>query len=262
VTNLFGVPMQYRPLWSLAVEEHFYLLWPGAVRLFPPRKLVYAALAVFFGCPLLRAIAFRLKYDYGSHYTWLVADGLAAGAVLALLCRWWSRDDIGRFSMGCVGAALVLAAIGLPYGVLRSTTLLGGSLRLTILNLFFTGMLGETLLVGTSSWKWLVRKPSLQFFGDISYGLYLIHVLVFDLFNRFQAHYFPDSLKALVARHFALTVLRFCLAAGVAVACALLSRRTLEAHFLRLKDRWTSRTPDSAPAQIECETADSVGSGR
>ena len=30
--SLFGVPLIYGPLWSLAVEEHFYLFWPWVVR--------------------------------------------------------------------------------------------------------------------------------------------------------------------------------------------------------------------------------------
>jgi peptidoglycan/LPS O-acetylase OafA/YrhL len=58
VTNFFGVAMQYGPLWSLAVEEQFYLLWPAAVRNLSQRALAFCALAVFLGCPLLRAIAF------------------------------------------------------------------------------------------------------------------------------------------------------------------------------------------------------------
>src|ERR1035438_4854467 len=39
ITELFGVPSQYTVLWSLAVEEHFYLLWPAAVRVLSRQRV-------------------------------------------------------------------------------------------------------------------------------------------------------------------------------------------------------------------------------
>src|ERR1700686_5077124 len=39
VTPLFGVPQVYSVLWSLAVEEQFYLLWPTLVHRLPVRVL-------------------------------------------------------------------------------------------------------------------------------------------------------------------------------------------------------------------------------
>jgi peptidoglycan/LPS O-acetylase OafA/YrhL len=248
VTQLFGVPMQYGPLWSLAVEEHFYLLWPSAVRVFSRNKLAWIAASIFICCPLLRAIAFALKYEYGNGYTWLVADGLAAGALLAIYCRrpGFERKNLQRISALCIGIALLLLTAGLPLGILLSSRFAGGILRPTMLNLGFTGALGFTLLVGTSRWQSLVRRPVLQFFGEISYGLYLIHMLVFDVFDHFAFRYFPILSNTLIAGHFALIVVRFVLAAGAAVTIAYLSRRTLEAKFLSLKDRWTGDRSNSS----------------
>lgn len=115
-----------------------------------------------------------------------------------------------------------------------------------MLNLFFTGALGVTLLVGTSRWQSLVRRPVLQFFGEISYGLYLIHMLVFDVFDHFASRYFPFLSNTAITGHFGLIVVRFMLAAGIAVAIAYLSRRTFEASFLSLKDRWTGNRSGSS----------------
>jgi len=246
VTTLFGVPMQYGPLWSLAVEEHFYLLWPTAVRFCSRRRLAFLAGTVFLGCPLLRALAYALKLQYGSGYTWLVADGLAAGALLALFCRQPGRErrSVLRVSLLCMAAALLLLVVGLPFGILRSATLLGGgSLRVTLLNLFFAGALAAILLIGTSRWRRLVQVPILQFFGEISYGLYLIHMLCFDVFDHFAVRYIPSLSETAVQGHFGLMALRFTLAAGFAVAIAAFSRRTLEARFLDLKDRWAPGAP-------------------
>src|ERR1700704_885563 len=86
VTDLFGVPSQYTVLWSLAVEEHFYLFWPSAVRWLTRRGLTIACVALIVVCPALRAFYAIRGYEYGG-YTWLVADGLAWGALLAILVR-------------------------------------------------------------------------------------------------------------------------------------------------------------------------------
>ena len=155
------------------------------------------------------------------------------------------RKGILRVSLLCMGSAVLLLAIGLPLGILLSRTLVGGSLRVTLLNLFFTGALGATLLVGTSRWRWLVQWPILRFFGEISYGLYLIHMLVFDVFDHVASRYFPSIADAAVQGHFFRMLARFTIAAGVAVGIAFLSRRTFEARFLSLKDRWTVDASDS-----------------
>ena len=252
VANLFGVPMQYGPLWSLAVEEHFYLLWPAAVRFVSLRALAGLALGIFVGCPLLRAIAFELKYEYGNPYTWLVADGLAAGALLAIYCRWpgVARTHVRRLSLLCMGFALLLLATGLPFGILRAGTLLGaGSLRITVLHLFFTGTLGAALLLGSSQWRWLVQIPVLQFFGEISYGLYLIHMLVFDIVDHFTVQYFPSISGAAVRGHFGSMAARFVIAGGISVGIAWISRRTFEARFLDLKHLWAATASDPSPVQ-------------
>ena len=238
VTGLFGVPAQYGALWSLAVEEHFYLLWPTAIRSLSRRALAFLALGIFVASPLLRALAYRRGLQYGAGYTWLVADGLAAGSLLALLARSWLADRrrMSRVAAGCMTLSLALLAVGAPYGILLGTTFVGGVFRLSLMNLFFAGVLGAILVLGTGESRWMVRWPALQFFGYISYGLYLVHMLAFDFTDHWLALYFPDPTAA-VRSSFTLMCLRFAIAGALAVGVATLSRKYFEEPFLRWKDR-------------------------
>ena len=254
VTNFFGVAMQYGPLWSLAVEEQFYLLWPAAVRNLSRRALAFSALAVFLGCPLLRAIAFAYGHPAEVWYTWMVADGLASGSLLAISSRTLLTDrrSMKWFSVLCITASLLLIVAGARFGTLSPgapTTLLGASLRWTLFNVLFTGTLGAALLLGASRWTRIVQRPVLQFFGEISYGLYLIHTLVFEVTGRFVAP-FAIRLARLTLRSDApltLILIRFLVGAGAATFIALLSRRYFEEPFLKLKDKWAAATVESAP---------------
>jgi peptidoglycan/LPS O-acetylase OafA/YrhL len=244
VTGFFGVPAQYAALWSLAVEEHFYLLWPTVIRSLSRRAISYFAIAIVVVCPILRALSYYLGLQYGAGYTWLVADGLAIGSLLGLLSRSWlaDRSRMKRASIGCMAAGATLIAVGVPFGILLGRTFVGAVFRLTALNVFFTGALGSTLVLGTGNLRWMVLRPGLRFFGKISYGLYLIHMLAFDFTDHLIAQYVPDPVAA-ARGSFSLMCLRFGIAGAIAVGVAALSRKYFEEQFLRLKER--SFSPDA-----------------
>lgn len=131
-----------------------------------------------------------------------------------------------------------MALLGARYGILTQRRLLGASLLLSVAHLFFLGALGLTLLLGTSGWKGLVNVRVLQFFGEISYGLYLIHWLFFTGYDAVVHKYWPSA--HLSGGGMKPLLLRFICAAGLASISAFLSRRYFEVPFLRLKSRWST----------------------
>lgn len=96
----------------------------------------------------------------------------------------------------------------------------------------------------------------LQFFGYISYRLYLIHILMFRLCDGLYKHYFP----ALVTRdwRFELVVLRFVVALGAVTLVAYLPRRYYEERFLRLKERLA---PEESRSQLRNRLNDNLMAG-
>jgi peptidoglycan/LPS O-acetylase OafA/YrhL len=238
VSILFGVPSQYGALWSLSVEEHFYLLWPAAVRNVSRRFLAWTCVLIIVVCPLLRAFYYWRHYEYGAGYTWLVADGLAWGALLALLARGKvsSRRGMARFGAICLAGTAGLVVVLLPFGIASSRTMAGGLLIVSVINSFFAGALALALVLGSGPWKGVFNLRVLKFFGEISYGLYLVEMLAFDVVDRILGHW---GLQVSHTRgSFAVVLLRFALAATLATTVAYLSRRYYEEPFLRLKHKF------------------------
>jgi peptidoglycan/LPS O-acetylase OafA/YrhL len=86
---LLGVPLQYGPLWSLAVEEHFYMLWPAIIRRFSPVGLIFLLTAIFGITPLLRAIEIMRSHfpaDAVSSNTAVAYCAAAAGCRRGIFC--------------------------------------------------------------------------------------------------------------------------------------------------------------------------------
>src|SRR5579871_2665766 len=122
VSALFGVDFLYPLLWSLSVEEHFYLLWPALVRNLSRRALGIMAALICVIEPALRL--YDLSHGgklwwAGSHhggayvYTWMMADGLALGALLALLgrSRWGTRQNFFRLAMVTFAISVAVSAV-------------------------------------------------------------------------------------------------------------------------------------------------------
>ena len=239
VTALFGVSMDYHPLWSLAVEEHYYIAWPSAVRKLTLRSLALFSLALCVFIPAIRAVSFHYGYFQGREwYTWFTADGLAAGSLLAIVLRSIQAPLVRkRAAFGAIlliAISVVLLIAGAPFGMLSRLTLVGASLQLTLVNAFFTGLLVLFLVIGSGSHKELVNSSVLRLFGYISYGLYLIHLMIFHLYDKITLMFWPRLHPSV--GHFNLIVLRFAIGSALAIALAFISRNYYEEWFLQRKD--------------------------
>ena len=201
--------------------------------------------------PILRAVCFHLGKDGLNWYTWFVADGLAAGSLLAIILRSGiSRKRVTQVCVVLLSSAAVLGILGRPFGIATQKRLLGAALQHTTINIFFAGVLLLFLLVGTSSRKDYVNNSVLRFFGYISYGLYLVHLLAFRMYDRICLLYRPGLISS--NDHFDLVLLKFALAGGSAVAIAYLSRKYFEERFLLIKDRLA---PNAVPVCTTLQTS-------
>jgi peptidoglycan/LPS O-acetylase OafA/YrhL len=239
VTDLFGVAFGYGPLWSLAVEEHYYLIWPALVRNLSRRNLAICATGVWLAVPCLRWAYFGRVHSEGlGTYTWFCADNLAAGSQLAIFLRGSiTRRVVLLISSGLVVLGITLAGIAGWYGVAQRTHLAGAVLGDSVLSVLFTGMLALFLLAGSSSWQWLVTSRILRFFGYISYSLYLFQMMVAGLYDRMGYRFLAFAQPR--SGRFDLAVFRFLMTTAFAISLAYLSRRYFEEFFLRFKNRFS-----------------------
>jgi peptidoglycan/LPS O-acetylase OafA/YrhL len=180
-----------RPLWSLAIEEHFYIFWPIAVRFLPRRSLVFILLSLVAVEPIIRAITSMFTQDWQLIYflTPFRLDGLALGSLLALglesssdahLIRKWSGWSTALF----ISIWLSLR-IGLGHAFTRddpSPAYNGACYSLVSLAacslIAFVVSHPRSLCSRALQWKPLV------FTGTISYGLYLYQVLIRETLMR------------------------------------------------------------------------------
>jgi peptidoglycan/LPS O-acetylase OafA/YrhL len=160
-------------LWSLAVEEQFYLVWPFVVLLAPRRHLQTIILASIAG-----AIGFRIWgvwTEIGLAVRVLpvaALDTLGAGALLALLHAQKRAEAIGLIRRCGVAALLILPFLALlpldPREVLAPTLIAIASMAVI-----------DACITGLPSWAaWAFRLRILQYLGGISYGLYIYHYVV------------------------------------------------------------------------------------
>ena len=253
---LLGTFLQYGPLWSLAVEEHFYLIWPAAIRRFSWRTLAFASAAIFVATPFARAVGIWLRgpSHFEASYTWFNFDGLALGALIAITLRHLSLERRRLWFISFLGmitgaGTLAVTAHRPPWGT---------AVAASASNLAFAGFLITMLLLGTSRWSFLVNRPFLKFLGFISYGLYLAHVLAF----RLTEILFAKPLAELVAAKglAAAMLLRFVGGATLGILVAYLSRHSLEDMFLRLD--FGSRTARPTETKISENTILAMPSAR
>ena len=178
----FGPPFHIfgtAPFWSLAIEEQFYLLWPTVIRRVRPNHIVAcAACLAVFSFALRCSFGFMGHSNY--HLTPLRCDGLALGALLAILkcvrvqvkaCYLFGAGGCGVFC--CVLCSLI------------SRYPFGDPLRELGTVLLCVAIVGLCVERSGSPYLSIMRSRTLLFFAEISYALYIFHLFIFRFYDRY-----------------------------------------------------------------------------
>ena len=243
---ILGVAVLYGPLWSLSVEEHFYLLWPWLLSRLKARRIWILAAAICIIEPIFRGVAFFHGWNV-YEYSWFRFDSLAAGSLLASFVRssFYTRENLFRLGLICIGAAVLLAGAGLPFGLYTRKRLIGDSLLFTFCAVLFTGLIAVVLSGGVSRLSTLMRSRALRRCGELSYFLYIAHWLIFHGWDSWIGKY-PGEIVAHLGRFGALCLRALCVYA-VCFVLAELSSRYFEGPLLGLKRHFAYSQGSVAP---------------
>jgi peptidoglycan/LPS O-acetylase OafA/YrhL len=212
-------------LWSICVQEQFYLFWPLLILLVPRTYMLSAIIAV-----ALAGVAFRVgcvMFDVPLIGRWVLPfgslDSLAAGAALGW-CGGRLRISRGGWLLGLLCLWMLTVA-----ALLRNSdpTKLVSVLVEPLEAVAFVILVARTASGFNGFCGRFLGHPSLVFAGRISYGLYIYHALVAMIFYR----WLPEKMRFVIT----IPSLRLAVFGIATVLSAALSWRWLEQPIRRLR---------------------------
>lgn len=236
---------QYPSLWSLAVEEQFYLLWPTLIHRCSLRILVRGVVAYLVLSPCVRMAVTHYRPHVDMLYKlWGNADLLLAGALVAITLRTGGlhRDNILKWLVGLAAVFAVTAPVVFYRDLHHYSNYQTNPFYRVPFLLLYTGLLLLVVIQNRGPKREFRTRHSfaphhlllrgLTFLGYISYGLYLVHSLVFQKFDEAVAGTWLASTTSLAP-----ILVSFLLGTALSIAIAWLSRSYFENFFLRLKKK-------------------------
>jgi peptidoglycan/LPS O-acetylase OafA/YrhL len=228
-------------LWTVSVEEQFYLIWPVLLLFMKTTKRFAWAFTLLLSIPAItRSILFNYDIEHPGVYanTFARIDTIAIGAIIAVIYM-SLRNPTNSLSVAIAKRGksffmspiqLIMAALLIlflsQYNVLAPGPIAMNAFGFLIQNALIAYFLTVSLLSDT----WLAKVLSLKiitFLGKISYGLYVFHVSANELSVLLLSGYVPNYWIPMIA--FVLTV-----------TLASMSYYLFERGFLQLKYRYSS----------------------
>jgi peptidoglycan/LPS O-acetylase OafA/YrhL len=231
-------------LWSLAVEEQFYFVWPAVVFLIRDRsRLLRISALLIVGSMVLRVLML-----HGGRSLWMIyiftparADTLMIGSALALLFRGGPElperlRKLALFVLPCCLVGLLLMALptrGLSFSS-RNVIIFG----YTMVSLASASVM--TLSLTDQKFRRVLDRSTLRWLGKYSYGIYVLHLPVMMLLLRLNT---VSRLEDAFVNPF-WKVAVVLAASAVSVGVAFLSFNLYESRFLKLKQIFRYQFPE------------------
>jgi peptidoglycan/LPS O-acetylase OafA/YrhL len=180
-------------LWSLAVEEQFYLIWPFLIFMTPKRWIL--GLSIF---AVLLSLTSKIYFLYFTSYwmgvngaTFSCFDALGLGALIAYL----QKTRIQPFKSTLYKLYLLISIV-IYVLLFVSPGFLNQELHTLLLNFatavvfFFVISIAANNGFG-GNFKSFLENKTVLYLGRISYGLYLYHAFVPDIYYSCIMRFFP-----------------------------------------------------------------------
>jgi len=180
------IPTFAAPLWSVSVEEQFYLVWPWVVRR-STRFIVWLSCLTLFICFVARFfIEFGGLPAHSLFRAWFWRiDPIVYGALLAILLKGNSPrlKTWQRYFLIAVGLIFIYAGAAWADDV-NSLKPVAQLVFLPLAAIGCIAILGACIGIRDRIVGPFLRLPALVYLGRISYGLYAYHALVLWLMSQ------------------------------------------------------------------------------
>lgn len=172
-------------LWSLAVEEQFYFLWPWIILLIPGKKLPVALIAIIAVAPVFRYVCGIMQTNDITPFviTFGNLDLLGLGSLLAYFKNYSqiygerSQDRLKWFLRFCLVVGGSMFVLTCTLMTLELNRFMGIFTR-TFEGLFICWFINRAADGFGGILGYVLELKPLLYLGKISYGLYLYHLFV------------------------------------------------------------------------------------
>ncbi len=227
-------------LWTLAIEEQFYLIWPLVI--FFARnmeRLRYDLLWAFLSVSVLRYVLHLFGVSFGTLYltTETHCDALLLGGYLALSLR--SKNPKAPnglrpnkwVAMGLLALALFIFNESDSFDGFTNLPILltlCNVITLPVWSILFVWLIYAAILPSSGNIYLIFSHKALRWFGKYSYALYILHVPIAYMLLRSGV---ASTISVPIWGSLFLFVMYF----GTCIIAAFLSWHLFEKHFLKLK---------------------------
>ena len=232
-------------MWSLAVEEQFYLVWPILIFLIRDRrKLLVTAVTLAAMAPVARILLLHNGAPFEATYklTFCRADSLLAGAWLALILRGGLRDTVLRYAAPVFWLAVsVCGVIAWKTGSFDwELSVPINSYGYSVIAIASTALIAMALRPQSLTATTMANRP-IRWLGKYSYGIYIFHQIIGVFVGTVLIGFLHAHLHSKVLFHVAWMASIVAITLPLSVA----SFRFYERPFLRLKRHFSYSSMDS-----------------